>query len=119
MPSISVRIAGLLAQGEELRASVDHALLPAKLIEDGELLYRVTESLGELAPGDLLVVEPRPRAATGELVIAMLHERAFLGRWWTKHGRRALLDGTGGAIVEHAALRVLGAVTLILRGENR
>lgn len=97
--------------------------MPAELIAAGELVYRLVESVAasELAVGDLLVVESRPRgnASTGELVIAMLRERAFLGRWWTKHGRRALLDSTGAVIVEHQDLRILGAVTLGARDETR
>jgi len=69
--------------------------------------------------GDLLVVEPRSHAATGELVIATLENCAFIGRWWAKHGRRALLDGDFQAIAEAPELRVLGAITLVLRDETR
>lgn len=120
--TISLRVAGLLAQGDEVRAGDDLALLPAELIDPCEVIYRLAEDLPvcDLAAGDLLVVEPRPRgnAATGELVITTLRERAYLGRWWAKHGRRALLDATGAVIVEERDLRVLGAVTLVLRVEN-
>ena len=73
-------------------------------------------SLG-LADRDLLIVERRPdgNAATGEFVITTLHERAFLGRWWAKHGDRMVLDNDFRSVVEGPVLQVLGAVTLIVR----
>ena len=43
---------------------------------------------------------------------------AFIGRYWKKHGARSLLDDAFHIIAQGPALRVLGAVTLILRGET-
>jgi SOS-response transcriptional repressor LexA len=86
-------------------------------------VFRVTGDLPEigLADRDLLIVEPRAKgdAATGEFVIATLGNDAFIGRYWKKHGARLLLDGAFHIIAQGAALRVLGAVTLILRDETR
>lgn len=71
-----------------------------------------------LAMGDLLIVEPREHASTGELVLATVQERAFLGRWWTKHGTRKLLDSACEVIADTPELLVIGAVTLIARDEG-
>jgi hypothetical protein len=51
----------------------------------------------------------------------MLGERTYVGRWWTKHGRRALLDHALVPIVEGHDLCVIGAVTVVVResGEPR
>jgi len=69
-----------------------------------------------LADRDLLIVERRTNtAATGEVVIATQQGRAFIGRWWAKHGVRALMDNEFETIVQAAELVVLGAVTLIVR----
>jgi SOS-response transcriptional repressor LexA len=84
------------------------------------LVFRLGSDLLDagLAAGDLLIVEPRSHAATGEFVIATIGGRAFIGRWWTKHGARSLLDGTFHVIAQDPALRMLGAVTLIIRNET-
>jgi SOS-response transcriptional repressor LexA len=70
-----------------------------------------------LAGGDLLIVTPRPNgdAQTGELVIATVDSRAFLGRWWKKRRTRALRDADLKTITNAAKLQVLGAVTVVLR----
>ena len=86
-------------------------------------MFRIAGDLPDLglADRDLLIVEPRANgdAATGEFVIATLGNDAFIGRYWKKHGARSLLDGTFHVIAQGPALRVLGAVTLVLRDENR
>lgn len=84
-------------------------------------MFRLADDLLDLglAAGDLLIVEARAHAATGEFVIATLDQRAFLGRWWTKHGTRRLMDNEFSAIADSPDLVVLGAVTLIVRAETR
>jgi len=66
----SLRLAGLLTQGEEVCHCDDLVLLPADLIDAGDVVYRLAESVAafDLAAGDFLVAEPRARgnAATGE-----------------------------------------------------
>ena len=74
-------------------------------------LARRLPSLG-IECGDLLIVEPRKKAATGELVLARGGENAFIGRWWAKHGLRELQE-TGQNI--EGELRIAGAVTVIVR----
>ena len=85
-------------------------------------MFRVAGDMPDvgLADRDLLIVEPRPNggAATGEFVIATLDHDAFIGRYWKKHGARSLLDDAFHVIAQGPALRVLGAVTLILRDET-
>lgn len=96
--------------------------IPADKISPGELVFRVAGDMPDvgLADRDLLIVEPRARgdAATGEFVIATLGHDAFIGRYWKKHGARSLLDDAFHIIAQGPALRVLGAVTLILRDET-
>ena len=119
--AVRIRVTGLVKQGTEITPCDGIITLPAATIEAGEVVYRVALDLAnvELAASDLLVVQPRSRAATGEFVIATLGDRAFIGRWWTKHGRRALLDNAFSVIVESRGLLVLGAITLIVRDETR
>jgi hypothetical protein len=115
----SVRVTGVLAQGGAIGASEDTVTIPADRIEPCEVVFRVAGDFLGLADRDLLIVEPRPdgSAATGEFVIATLHERAFLGRWWAKHGDRMILDNDFRAVIQAPELQVLGAVTLIVREE--
>ncbi|MBV8518807.1 MAG: hypothetical protein JO197_15535 [Acidobacteria bacterium] len=98
------------------------AIVPADKIGPGELVFRVAGDIPDvgLADRDLLIVEPRTNAdaASGEFVIATLANDAFIGRYWKKHGARSLLDGAFHVIAQGPALRVLGAVTLILRDET-
>jgi hypothetical protein len=113
----SVRVTGVLAQGGAIGASEETVTIPADRIETGEVVFRVAGDFLGLADRDLLIVERRPdgNAATGEFVIATLHERAFLGRWWTKHGDRMILDNDFHSVAQAPELQVLGAVTLIVR----
>jgi len=121
----TARLAGGVRQGAPIDTSMAGAIVavPQEKLDAGDLIFRVaTADLGELGidHGDLLIVEPRPKgnAATGELVLVMLGERAFVGRWWTKRGRRALLDHALQPISEHQDLRVTGAVTVVVREGN-
>jgi hypothetical protein len=123
--STTARLAGGVRQGAPIDTSEAGATVavPQERLDGGDLVFRVaTAGLRDLGieRGDLLIVEPRPKgnAATAELVLMMLGERAFVGRWWTKRGRRALLDDVLQPISEHQDLRVLGAVTVVVREGN-
>ena len=118
---VTVPVIGTLAQDMPIGACDDLVTLPRDRIEKHEIVYRVAGDLAEvaLADRDLLIIEPRSAAATGEFVIATLHGRAFIGRWWTKRGARSLLDNEFRTIVQGPELAVLGAVTLIARDESR
>jgi SOS-response transcriptional repressor LexA len=100
----------------------ERTIIPADKISLGELVFRVAGDMPDvgLADCDLLIVEPRASgdAATGEFVIATVGHDAFIGRYWKKHGARSLLDDAFHIIAQGPAIRVLGAVTLILRDET-
>jgi SOS-response transcriptional repressor LexA len=121
----TARLAGGVRQAAPIDMSMAEAIVavPQEKLDAGDLVFRVaTADLRELGieQGDLLIVEPRSKgnAATAELVLAALGERVFVGRWWTKRGRRALLDHALQPIIEHTDLRVMGAVTVVMREEN-
>ncbi|HEX7676916.1 MAG TPA: hypothetical protein VF713_02245 [Thermoanaerobaculia bacterium] len=123
---VVVHLAGTISQGEAIDTSSAGELvpLPGELMMDPDdrLLLAGSDiaSLGVNA-GDFLVVEPRKsgHARTGEAVIVIARGVAFAGRWWQKHGRRALMDDQLVPIAEGKEMRILGAITLILRHSGR
>jgi SOS-response transcriptional repressor LexA len=116
-----VPIAGDLSQGAAIdRASAgERVLIPQNKIDVGEIIFRVRATIEEccLETDDLLIVEPRNagHAASGELVVAIVEGRAFIGHWWEKRGTRALMDDDLAVIIEHKAIEILGAINLIVR----
>lgn len=118
----SVRLAGALRQGAAIDTSVSGAfvVVPPEMVEDDDMVLRVaSHDLREfgIERGDLLIVERREdgRAATAEFVLVSLCDRAYVGRWWRKHHRRALLDHTLMPIIEDETIRVIGAVVMVMR----
>lgn len=120
----SVSVSGEIRQGEPVRElNGDKAALPASLIEKGEVVFRARgEKLRDhgIEDGDLLVVQLRQngRAASGELVVAQVGEDLFIGRWWQKHGQKALMsDGLSEVTTGTAkkTLKVLAAINQIVR----
>jgi SOS-response transcriptional repressor LexA len=113
----TVRIVGEVAQGAPLRSSKETVILPAAILEAHEEVYRVADSSlagSDIFEGDLLVVEPRRKAQTGELVIARLDAQLFIGRWWAKHGRRDILGDDGQTVIVRGAT-VIGSINLVVR----
>ncbi|SRR5258708_3063253 len=120
-----VPIAGEIRQGEAVvELSGDIAPLPPSVVEKGEVVFRARgDKMREqgIEDGDLLVVELRQtgRASSGELVIGKVGELLYVGRWWQKHGKKALMtDGpseltTGGTSKQ--TLKVLAAINAIVR----
>lgn len=113
-------IAGAIANGTPLESAGARTTVevPVDQVETDEIIYRIASTSPELdlRQDDLLVVEPRDNhAATAELVVAALGELLFIGRWWGKHGRRVVLDATLNPLIENGSLRVLGAVTVVMR----
>jgi SOS-response transcriptional repressor LexA len=104
-------LAGEIEHGEPLYVTAHPASLPPELVEEYELVYRIRFAPG-FSKGDLLIVEPRNHASTGELVIAMRGSRVFIGRWWTKHGLKQV-HVENGDILE--GCDVAGAVNQIVR----
>jgi SOS-response transcriptional repressor LexA len=114
MRETSIVIFDEIAQGTPIRENAGEAHLPSQLLEVDELVFRYCGSLPSLGIeyGDLLIVEPQKRAATGEVVLARCGQNAFIGRWWAKHGLRELRE-TGQSI--EGDLRIAGVVTVTVR----
>jgi hypothetical protein len=113
MDTIDVEIAGELVQGQPLFLSCAVARIPPEAIDEHEIVYRVRRA-PEMEKGDLLIVEPRNTAFTGELVVAFRGANLFLGRWWAKHGLRELRAAPNQSI--EGEFQIVGAVTVIVRG---
>lgn len=123
--TVIVTVAGEIRQSEPVvELSGETAPLPPALVEEGEVVFRARgDKLRDcgIEDGDLLVVELRQhgRAATGELVVGKSGDILYVGRWWQKHGRRAILtDGpsevmTGGK--SKKTLKVLAVINTIVR----
>jgi transcriptional regulator with XRE-family HTH domain len=120
-----IAIAGEIRQGEAVVELAGETVpLPPSIVEKGEVIFRVRgDKMNDqgIEDGDLLVVELRPtgRAASGELVIGKVGELLYVGRWWQKHGHKAIMtDGpseltTGGT--SKKTLKVLAAINAIVR----
>jgi transcriptional regulator with XRE-family HTH domain len=120
-----VKIAGVIRQGEPIDDSVPEKIaLPGNLLEKEEVVFRASgESLRDqgIENGDLLIVEPRPRgrAASGELVIGRIGKTVWVGRWWQKHGQKALMsNGLAEVTVGRSPrmLKVMAVINQIVRG---
>src|SRR5436190_380344 len=112
-----VRIVGDVAQGAPLQSSKETVMLPAAILEAHEEVYRVADSSlagSDLFAGDLLIVAPKKKAETGELVLARLDAQLFVGRWWAKHGRRDLLGADGQTVIACGAT-IIGSINLVVR----
>jgi len=117
-----LQLAGEISQGQPIDEDVagEPLTIPADTIEEGEIVYRAARSdLLEfgIERGDFLVVERRPdgHAASAELVVAMIGDRAFVGHWWSKRGRRAVIGYASSVVAEERGLQVIGAITAIVR----
>jgi transcriptional regulator with XRE-family HTH domain/SOS-response transcriptional repressor LexA len=120
-----VTIAADIRQGEVPDERLNEsALIPATLIEAEERLFRVRgdelRDVHGIEDGDLLIVELRTtgRAANAELVIAKVGDAVYIGRWWSKHGRKALMsDGMSEVTTGPSArsLKVMAVINTILR----
>jgi transcriptional regulator with XRE-family HTH domain len=117
-----VRLAGEVRNGEPIDESAagEDVLLPPHLIEGDEIVLRVRgDALHaiDIEDGDLLVIENRPkgRAASGELVVAKIGTLAYVGRWWQKHGRRAVVTNPLTEGTTDKKLKVMAAVNVVIR----
>jgi SOS-response transcriptional repressor LexA len=122
---LEVTTAGEIRQGEPVDETKSEKIaLPRSLIEEGEIVFRARgDGMRDqnISDGDLLVVElrTRGRAATGELVIGRIGQLVFVGRWWQKHGQKALMsNGLSEVTVGRAtrSLKVVAAINQIIRG---
>lgn len=121
-----VKIAGVIRQGEPIDESNPETIaMPGNLLEKNEIVFRAAgDALRDqgIENGDLLIVElrPRGRAATGELVIGRIGRIVFVGRWWQKHGQKALMsNGLSEVTVGRSprTLKVMAVINQIVRGQ--
>jgi transcriptional regulator with XRE-family HTH domain len=121
---VDIETAGEIRHGEAIdEKSAEKIALPKSVVEQGEIVFRARgDNMRDqgIEDGDLLVVENRPRgrASTGELVIGRIGKLVFVGRWWQKHGQKALLsNGLSEVTVGRSArsLRVVAAINQIIR----
>ena len=122
---LPIETAGEIRQGEPVDESKREKIaVPKSLIEEGEIVFRARgDGMRDqnIEDGDLLVVElrPRGRASTGELVIGRIGQIVYVGRWWQKHGQKALMsNGLSEVTVGRStrSLKVVAAVNQIIRG---
>ena len=122
---LEVKTSGELRQGKPIDESKRETVhIPKSLMDEGEIVFRARgENLADqgIEDGDLLVVEirPRGRAATGELVIGRIGQTVYVGRWWQKHGQKALMtNGLSEVTVGRStrSLKVVAAINQIVRG---
>ena len=116
-----VAIKGEIRQGEPVdETATGHVSLPSSVVEDGEIVFRARgDKLRDhgIEDGDLLIVQLRPkgRAATGELVIGRIGEAVYVGRWWQKHSRKALMSDGLAEVTTGGALKVVAVINTIVR----
>jgi SOS-response transcriptional repressor LexA len=121
--NVIVQLEGSIAQGSPIDTASAGELvaIPADLMAIGDVVFRASAEIPGLGirAGDYLIVEPRyhGHVRTGELVIALVRGIAFIGRWWKKKGRRAVMGEEMSALAEGKDVRVFGAITLIVRPE--
>jgi SOS-response transcriptional repressor LexA len=122
---LEVETAGEIRQGQPVDEKKREKLaLPRSIVEEGEIVFRARgDGMRDhnIEDGDLLVVElrQRGRASTGELVIGKIGQVVYVGRWWQKHGQKALMtNGLSEVTVGRGArsLKVVAAINQIVRG---
>lgn len=120
-----IKLAGVIRQGEPIDESKAETIaLPHNLLEKDEIVFRASgDALRDqgIEDGDLLIVElrPRGRAASGELVIGRIGKNVWIGRWWQKHGQKALMShGLAEVTVGRTprTLKVVAVINQIVRG---
>jgi len=121
---MEIETAGEIRHGQPVdETKKETVALPKSLVEQGEIVFRARgENLRDqgIEDGDLLIVElrPRGRASTGELVIGRIGQQVFIGRWWQKHGQKALMsNGLSEVTVGRStrSLKVVAAINQIVR----
>jgi repressor LexA len=121
---MEIEVAGEISHGQPIDESKKETVaVPKSLVDEGEIVFRARgDSMLDqgIQDGDLLIVElrPRGRAANGELVIGRIGKQVFVGRWWQKHGTKALMSyNLSEATVGRSSrsLKVVAAINQIVR----
>ncbi|HVG24550.1 MAG TPA: helix-turn-helix domain-containing protein [Thermoanaerobaculia bacterium] len=119
-----IEVAGEIRHGDLIdETKKERVAVPKSLVDEGEIVFRARgDAMYDhgIMDGDLIVVElrPRGRASNGELVIGRIGSHVYVGRWWHKHGRKALMsNGLAEVTVGRSArsLKVVAAINQIIR----
>ncbi|HEV7590474.1 MAG TPA: helix-turn-helix domain-containing protein [Longimicrobium sp.] len=119
-----VTTSGVLRQGQPIdEASTEQVMIPASLVEQGELVFRARgDGLRHqgIEDGDVLIAETRPRgrAATGEIVMGRIGRNVYVGRLWQKHGQKVLMsDGLNEVPVGRSSrtMKVVAVINQVIR----
>jgi hypothetical protein len=109
----TVAISGLLKFDEPIAPSEERVHIPARLIEVHELVYKMAGDFQDFRAGDLLIVEPREIAASGERVLATFRGKVYIGNWWTKNGKLELVVDP---VLKHMRkVKMIGAINCVVR----
>jgi repressor LexA len=123
IPSVTIPIVGRVAAGVPITATEnleDHFVLPMSWSpRPGGFVLRVKgDSMIEAAilDGDLIVVEPRPSAENGEIVVAMIDGEATVKRFYREDGRvRLQPENATMAPIYADDVTIVGRVEAVIR----
>jgi len=123
VPSVTLPVVGRVAAGVPITATEnvdDHFVLPqAWTPRNGGFMLRVKgDSMIEAAilDGDLIVVEPRPSAENGEIVVAMIDGEATVKRFYREAGRVRLQPENAAMTPIYADdVTIVGRVEAVIR----
>jgi SOS-response transcriptional repressor LexA len=119
-----MEVAGEIRHGSPIdETRKEKVAVPKSLVEEGEIVFRARgDAMRDqgIHDGDLLIVElrPRGRAANGELVIGRIGKQVFVGRYWQKHGTKALMSNNLSEVTvgrSSRSLKVVAAINQIIR----
>jgi repressor LexA len=123
IPSVTIPIVGRVAAGVPITAAEnleDHFVLPTSWApRTGGFVLRVKgDSMIDAAilDGDLIVVEPRPDATNGEIVVAMIDGEATVKRFYREGGRvRLQPENASMAPIYADDVTIVGRVEAVIR----
>jgi repressor LexA len=121
--SVTLPVVGRVAAGVPITATEnleDHFVLPAAWApRNGGFVLRVKgDSMIDAAilDGDLIVVEPRPTAQNGEIVVAMIDGEATVKRFYREAGRiRLQPENAAMAPIYADDVTIVGRVEAVIR----
>ena len=121
--SVTLPVLGRVAAGVPITATEnleDHFILPAAWApRRGGFMLRVKgDSMIDAAilDGDLIVVEPRPNAENGEIVVAMIDGEATVKRFYREDGRfRLQPENAAMAPIYADDVTIVGRVEAVIR----
>lgn len=109
----TVLLSGLVTFAEPLQETEERAQIPARLIEVHELVYKMAADFQDFRAGDLLIVEPRKTAASGERVLGLFKGKVYIGNWWTKNRKTELVVDP---VLKHMRkVELIGAINCVVR----